>query len=175
MDDLSDEEKDARRLSVLNGIALKESRDLMYGVAFKILKNVSDAEDARSQACIRAVRYSSNYNGKNLSGWLGRITRNVAFDFLIVRTKRREEPLYVDIVDRNRGPATITVENEEVERIWGEINGLPDKYKEVITGLAEGLNYREMGDYFEMPIGTIKTNICRGRKILTERLFALNN
>ena len=157
-------------------------KDKVYQVCYRMLGNPHEAEDAAQEAFIRAYVNISSFNIKlKFSTWLFRIATNLCID----RLRKKKPDYYLDaeiagtegLTMYSQIPAdTILpekeVENMEVqEKIQHEILKLPDKYRAVIVlKYIEELSLNEISEILELPLGTVKTRIHRGREALRHQL-----
>jgi RNA polymerase sigma-70 factor (ECF subfamily) len=157
-----------------------EHLDALYGVAFRMVKEASAAEDLVHDTIIKAVRARAQYKpGTNLKAWLLRILTNT----FINRHRRGglerdvlEGPDAGPLADRWIGAATMRAMRDperdalapmveaEVRRA---LDDLPDDFRlAIVLSDIEGLAYREIADVMGCPVGTVMSRLHRGRKLL---------
>jgi RNA polymerase sigma-70 factor, ECF subfamily len=155
-------------------------QDRLYGFALRLTRSPQDAEESTQDAFVRAYRALDNYDVEQrrtllLKPWLYRITLNV------VRNRVRRPSLnlvYVDgeLTDRVAGswldqPEAITEAVErhrELERLVAE---LPPRYgTAVVLRHVQGLSYAEASEVLGQPVGTTKSDVHRGLRLLREAL-----
>ncbi|MGH7501839.1 MAG: sigma-70 family RNA polymerase sigma factor [Longimicrobiales bacterium] len=147
--------------------------------------NESEAEDLTQETFLRAYRHWATYTpGTNVRSWLFTICRNV---FLRSRERqdRRAETLEseIDVAVESLAASSVFDElrSNDPERIFFDsfldagidraIADLPDAFREaVILSDLEGLNYQEIAEVLDVPIGTVKSRLFRGRRLLAEAL-----
>jgi len=103
--------------------------------------------------------------------WLLSIARNRARD--VLRARGRPEGRAAELPDELAGPerAPALDERDEAARILAMIRALPDAYRESLTlRLVEGLGGPEIAERIGMTPGSVRVNLCRGMKLLRERL-----
>lgn len=147
----------------------------IYNFAYRLTGNPHDAADLVQEVLLRVRRGLADYQPGSFDGWLWRITRNAFVD---------------DVRKRNRRPTTPLPDNPERQLSWshpgaddvfdslrlGEeiqkaLLDLPYEFREAIVMCdVVGLTYEEIAASIEVPIGTVRSRIHRGRKILRERL-----
>jgi RNA polymerase sigma-70 factor (ECF subfamily) len=124
---------------------------------------------------LRVHRGLSNYQPGSFEGWLWRITRNAFLDE-VRRQKRRPTAPLPDEVDRWALGATESADAEYARISLGDdiqkaLLELPIEFREaVILCDVVGLSYDEIAKAVAVPIGTVRSRIHRGRKILKELL-----
>ncbi|AEN91917.1 RNA polymerase sigma factor [Priestia megaterium WSH-002] len=147
-----------------------------------MLGNREEAQDAAQEAFIRAyVNIHSYDTSKKFSTWLYRIATNLCID----RIRKKKPDYYLDAeVAGTDGlnmysqiAADQALPEEELEQvelqefIQSEILKLPEKYRTVIVlKYIDELSLKEISDILDLPLGTVKTRIHRGREALRNRL-----
>lgn len=157
-------------------------KDKVYQLCYRMVGNAHDAEDIAQEAFIRAyVNINSYDTNRKFSTWLYRIATNLSID----RLRKRKPDYFLDAeIEGTEGltmysqvPSDEIQPDEMVETLefqeWiqQEINELPVMYRSVIVlKYIEELSLKEIGDILDLPIGTVKTRIHRGREALRKRL-----
>lgn len=157
----------------------------VYQVCFRMLNDRHEAEDIAQEAFIRAYTNLHTFDLKRkFSTWLFRIATNLCID----RIRKKKPDYYLDaevtgtdgldmysqISSTDRLPEEEIERMELQERIQYEISCLPDKYRMVIIlKYIEELPLQEISDILDMPLGTVKTRIHRGREALRKQLSNL--
>ncbi|MEC5425821.1 RNA polymerase sigma factor SigW [Virgibacillus sp. C22-A2] len=154
----------------------------IYQHCYRMLGNAHEAEDIAQEAFIRAyVNIHSFDDRRKFSTWLYRIATNLTID----RIRKRKPDYYLDaevkgtegldmysqLADDSRLPGE-EVESLELQRyIHKEISGLPPKYRSIIIlRYLEEFSLQEISDILDIPLGTVKTRIHRGREALRKKL-----
>lgn len=138
--------------------------------AVYLLKNEAEAADVVQEAFVKAF---VNLNGfdvkKKFSSWIYRIVHNEAMNNIAKRKKQvsLEENEWVEQVVSEDESLEETFDKKETERILAAcLSELPVKYKEALALFyMEEKSYEEISDILRIPIGTVGTNINRGRKL----------
>lgn len=154
----------------------------IYQHCFRMLGNAHEAEDMAQEAFIRAyVNIHSFDDRRKFSTWLYRIATNLTIDrirkrkpdyFLDAEIKGTEGlNMYSQLASEERLPGE-EVEGLELQRyIHHEISQLPPKYRSIIIlRYLEEFSLREISEILDIPLGTVKTRIHRGREALRKRL-----
>jgi RNA polymerase sigma-70 factor, ECF subfamily len=151
---------------------LESAAPLAFRVAYGVLRRRQDAEDVAQEALAKAFQSQATLRDPDrFRPWLVRITWRRAVDRRRseVRRERREHAV-VSL------PATATVEDlalsrEMEERIWAEVDRLPEKLRMVVVLAAiEGHDTAEVSRLLEGPVGTVKSRLFHARRTLAERL-----
>ncbi len=149
-------------------------QDLVYGLARRWTPRAADAEDIAQETFLRAYRALSGYPPEriaalHLRGWLARITlnlaRNRARDGAHPTAALDEAPDRADPHDP--GPER-SAEQRETALLWRRLlAGLPDHYRQAV-GLrhVDGLSYPEVAQALGRPLGTVKSDVHRGVRLL---------
>ncbi|RUS53255.1 RNA polymerase sigma factor SigW [Kurthia sp. 3B1D] len=154
----------------------------LHQVCYRMLGNKEEAEDAAQEAFIKAYIHLHTYDQKRkFSTWLYRIATNLCID----RIRKKKPDYYLDAeVPGTEGldmysqlavdellPEEELERMELQERIQYEISRLPDKYRAVIIlKYIEELPLQEISDILDIPLGTVKTRVHRGREALRKQL-----
>lgn len=157
-------------------------KDRVYQICYRMLGNPQEAEEMAQEAFIRAYINISSYKlDRKFSTWLFRIATNLCID----RIRKKKPDFYLDaevsgtdgLTLYSQVAANVQLPEEEIEHmelqetIQKEILKLPEKYRSVIVlKYIEELSLKEISEILDLPIGTVKTRIHRGREALRERL-----
>lgn len=150
----------------------------VYNVAYRMLGNTNDAEDAAQDAFIRAYQFFDRFDpDRPLAPWLKRITVNVCLNRL--NAKKPASSLDDNLPppkDPHPGPEKQTAERQREERIRAEILELPPNYRVVIElRHFQELSYEEIASALKRPLNSVKSDLFRARKILADRLKDLKH
>jgi RNA polymerase sigma-70 factor (ECF subfamily) len=158
---------DRRALEVL----LDRHADRIHAVCRRIVAHPEDALDATQEAMIAIARGISRFDGRAaFSTWCYRIATNAALDELR-RKRRRPLPATLDGPEpgaTSSGPDEVVAARLDVDAALREV---PEEFRVavVLRDLCD-LDYAEIAEVLDIPAGTVKSRIARGRAILVERL-----
>lgn len=154
----------------------------LYQICYRMLGNKQESEDIAQEAFVRAYTNLHTFDQKRkFSTWLYRIATNLCID----RIRKKKPDYYLDaevtgtdglnmysqIAADDQLPEETIVQMELQDRIQYEIGRLPDKYRSVIVlKYIEELSLQEISEILDMPLGTVKTRIHRGREALRKQL-----
>ncbi|MGD6834428.1 RNA polymerase sigma factor SigW [Sutcliffiella halmapala] len=157
-------------------------KDKIFQLVYRMTGNAHEAEDVAQEAFIRAYININSYDtNRKFSTWLYRIATNLTID----RIRKKKPDYYLDaevagtdgLTMYSQVAADIALPEEEVEsmELQGEIQKqilkLPDKYRSVIVlKYIDELSLIEISEILEIPVGTVKTRIHRGREALRQQL-----
>lgn len=155
-----------------------------YRLAQWLSGNASDAEDIVQEAAIRAFRGIKGFGAVNARAWSLTIVRNTALSWL---TKNRPRKVtYIDDLNpaeqkeieyeglhgaKVETPEDIVLFKADATAIQKALEQLPTQFREVIV-LREinQMNYRDIAEITNVPIGTVMSRLSRGRQLLIELL-----
>jgi RNA polymerase sigma-70 factor (ECF subfamily) len=153
--------------------------DRIHAVCRRIAGSTRDADDAAQEALVRIVRALDRFDGRaSFSTWCYRIATNAALDELRKRSRRPQ--LHV-VGDDERGPDIADpVDAGAQRRVEGVVDRLaldaalaelPEEFRVPVVMRDVGdLDYAEIAEELSVPIGTVKSRIARGRRMLLQRL-----
>lgn len=154
-----------------------------YNIAYRMAGNHADAEDLTQEAFIRAFRFFGQYRRElPFDSWLYKIMSNVFIDRLRRKPKAKirslDQPVVtddgeaqLDIPDTAAGPEEAVLSREMDSRIQAALNTLPDAFRlTVIYADIEGLSYEEIAEATSTNIGTVRSRLHRGRRLLRNKL-----
>jgi RNA polymerase sigma-70 factor (ECF subfamily) len=130
------------------------------------------AEDAVQVAFVKAWQASARFDpGRDLAPWLYAIVRRCAID--LVRHERRRRARAVEDVEEALlpGPADGFEQAWEAAIVQDAIDALPAEESEVVRLVYyAGFTHREIAEYLEIPIGTVKSRTARAHARLRSRI-----
>lgn len=154
----------------------------IFQLGYRMLGNRHEAEDIAQEAFIRAYVNIKSFNQDlKFSTWLFRIATNLCID----RIRKKKPDYYLDAEVSGTDGLTMysqlssnsplpenELESLELqETVQNEILKLPEKYRSVIVlKYMEELSLNEISEILDMPLGTVKTRIHRGREALRQQL-----
>jgi len=144
-----------------------------YGLAFRVLRDESLAEDAVQEAFLGLWRTAGSFvpERAKASTWLLTLVHRRAVDLVRREQRRRSDPL-----DDAPEPTTGSAEDDawlrlERERVQGALAQLPDQQREAIElAYYGGFTQSELADRLGQPLGTIKSRMFSGLARLRELL-----
>ena len=154
---------------------------MVFNVAWRMLRNREDAEDAAQEAFLRAFRSMRTFRGQaKFSSWLVQIAVNICLSFVeSVHAKQTfvellEEADGTDsyFIDGEMNPEDIVARKDFGERIRALVGTLPPRYLAVITlYYLEERSYQEVAEILEIPLGTVKTHLHRAKECLRKSIM----
>ena len=154
--------------------------DLLYRVALRYTRDSARAEDLVQDTLLKAYRSWDRFQpGTSARAWLLAIMRNT-FINLYRREKREPIPLELEKLEYHQGPSEAEESDPEGaffdqivdERILQALDTLPPDFREVmVLSDVEGLPYAEIAQALGIPVGTVKSRLSRGRKLMQNALY----
>lgn len=156
----------------------KKYKQLITSLIRKMIKNEDDVQDLVQETFIKTYNSLDKYQETYpFSSWLLKLASNHCIDFL--RKKRlstislqfknseSDEEQEYEIVDNSNMPDSDILSNERTIVIEEAISKLPDNYKLIIhLRHEEELDYQQISERMNIPLGTVKAHLFRARKIL---------
>lgn len=159
--------------------------DALYGVACRLTRNPTDAEDLVQDALVKAMRGREQFQaGTNLKAWLFRILTNTFIN------KYRRGGLERSIFDgpdadpladgwvsastmrQLRDPEQVALMPLVEGEVKKALDALPDEFKLAVMLVdVEEFSYEEAAQIMGCPVGTIMSRLHRGRKLLQKSLY----
>ncbi|MGA3245142.1 MAG: sigma-70 family RNA polymerase sigma factor [Bacteroidota bacterium] len=156
---------------------------VLYNHAMHLTMNSDDAKDLLQETYLRAYRFWDKFEmGTNIKGWLYQIMKN---SYINHYRKRVKEPKPVEfdesLFHHNPVPDTPTQLHPVVgeqdsydvfeDEIARSLESLPGDFRTVVMlSDMEDFTYEEIASMVAVPIGTVRSRLHRGRRLLRERL-----
>ncbi|MDP1677514.1 MAG: sigma-70 family RNA polymerase sigma factor [Bacteroidota bacterium] len=157
--------------------------EILYNYALRMTGNTEDAKDLLQETFLKAFRFWDKFEqGTNLRAWLFRIMKNT---YINVYRKEVKEPDKVDYNDIENYYDLIRDQNGDDNNLQTKIfsqlldddvsnalESLPEEFRTVVILCdIEGLTYEEIAEFSQIPVGTVRSRLHRGRKLLYTKLY----
>lgn len=167
---------------------IRPHKAMLKGLAYKMTRNLEDAEDLVQETYFRAYRFLDKFQeGTNFKAWIFRILTNSYIT--IVRKNSRlpkvlsydslEDYFLYDNIDYSKDN-TLKSQKTDVfseihydDEVKKALETLPEDFRRVILLCdIEGFSYKEIEEMEEIPLGTVMSRIYRGRRLLQKSLLS---
>ncbi len=172
--------------------------DALYRNALRLTGNANDAEDLLQDTYLRAYRFFYQYQpGTNAKAWLFRIMNTVFLNDYRRKSRQGETVSYDGLEDfylynrltedgvsgvggsdhpETENPEKAVLEKLDIETITRAIEALPIEFRDTVAlATLEEMSYQEIAETLEIPIGTVRSRLSRGRKLLQRALWEYLN
>jgi RNA polymerase sigma-70 factor (ECF subfamily) len=144
----------------------------LYNVAYRLTGNDDDAYDLVQEALLRVRKGLETYQPGSMEAWLSRIVTNVFLDEV---RRRRRRPVEALPEDPERLLPSSPGADEATESLPDDVQvalrRLPEDFRTaVVLCDVVGLSYEEIADALSVPVGTVRSRIHRGRRLLRAAL-----
>ena len=138
-------------------------------MAYRLTGNEADAQDLVQEVLLRVRRGLATYRPGSMEGWLSRITTNAFLDE--VRRRRRHpteglprEPGLALAAPDAAGELAASALPDDLQ---AALRALPEDFRvAVVLSDVVGLTYAEIAEHLDVPVGTVRSRIHRGRRLL---------
>ena len=158
----------------------------IVSIAFKFVKEIQLAEDISQEAFIKAYRSIDSFREESaFYTWLYRITANTAKNYLVSKGRRKESSISEMSISENEdffelptndSPEQILMAQSLKDTIHDALSNLPEDTRTALSLREfEGLNYEEIAEIMNCPVGTVRSRIFRGREALENLISPITN
>jgi RNA polymerase sigma-70 factor, ECF subfamily len=149
----------------------------MFQVAFGLLRNRQDAEDAVQEAFLKLYRSEAWLRMENEKGFLARTVWRVALDHLPKAADRMSDVAEMQLAASGAAgisPEQSAVDEDERALLKRLIDGLPEELRQpLVLSSVEEMTSREVAEVMGIPEGTVRTRVMRARTELRRRFVAM--
>ncbi|MEY2403955.1 MAG: eukaryotic-like serine/threonine-protein kinase [Acidimicrobiaceae bacterium] len=153
---------------------LRRHHDRLFALCRRIMGNQADALDATQEALIAVVRGLPRYDGRAaFTTWSYRVATNTCLDELRRRRRRPEPTTTEDRPELESDSGSPRVDEQIVARMTLDeaMQHVPIEFRAaVILRDVCTLDYAEIAEVLDIPPGTVRSRIARGRALLANRL-----
>lgn len=151
---------------------MRNHEDRVFSVCLRIMGDRELALDASQETFLTAFRKAKQFKGNAALGtWIYRIAVNTCYDQIRKQKRRRADPIpdHLDPADHGAEDAVDSAGlRPEIELA---LAALPPEFRAaVVLSDIEGLSLPEVAQILEVPLGTVKSRVFRGRRLLAAEL-----
>ncbi|MDX1640441.1 MAG: sigma-70 family RNA polymerase sigma factor [Balneolaceae bacterium] len=157
--------------------------DALYNFGLRLTSDPNDAEDLVQDTIVKAYRFFSSYEkGTNAKAWLFRILKNSYINNYRKKSKKPQEVDYDEVAtfyETIRAERTETSDLEDKmfrelidDELSQALDNIPEDFRTVVLLCdVEDFTYEEIANMLDVPIGTIRSRLHRGRNLLKAELM----
>ncbi len=151
---------------------LRRHEQQLHAVCRRITGDPTDALDALQEAMIAIVRGLPRFDGRSrVSTWMYRVTTNCCLDELRRQRRRPADPLPATEPADSGGPPGVDESVADRTDIDAALAALPPEFRApVVLRDVVGHDYAEIAEILDLPPGTVRSRIARGRRALARAL-----
>jgi RNA polymerase sigma-70 factor (ECF subfamily) len=146
----------------------------LYTVAYRLTGNDHEAQDLVQEVLLRVRKGLETYRPGSMEGWLSRIATNAFLDDVRRKKRRPVEALPDDterVLEGAPGADEALAASALPDHVQDALRALPDDYRAaVVLCDVVGFSYHEISEALDVPVGTVRSRIHRGRAMLKESL-----
>lgn len=151
---------------------VRAHEDRVLAICLRMMRDREAALDAVQETFLTVFRKADRFQAKAaFSTWLYRVAVNTCYDQLRKAKRRKADPLpdTADPADPRSGDLLASAElRPDIETA---LEQLPTEFRAAVVLVdLEGLALEQAGDILDVPVGTIKSRVFRGRRLLAESL-----
>ncbi len=147
----------------------------VYHLCLRVLGNADDAADAAQDAFISALRKLSQFRGDaRFTTWMHRVTVNACYDIL---RRRKRQPMLRAVLDDGPMPEPGTPHPDHADEVVGTRSAaealalIPEEFRvTLVLADVEDLPYEQISQILDIPVGTVKSRVHRGRLALAKTM-----
>lgn len=151
---------------------LRLHQDRVFAICLATIRDRELALDATQETFVKVFRKLDRFDGRSaFTTWLYRVTINTCYDVLRRSRRHATEPLpeHHDPPDPTAGDSFASADVRA--DISDALAALPDEFRAaVVLSDLEGLPLAEVAAVLDIPIGTVKSRVFRGRRLLADLL-----
>ena len=161
--------------SVTFGRLLTQNKDVVYSLAYSLLRNREDSEDIVQETFMRLWNNMERIETETVRAWLLRVARNRAIDLLRKRKYVSDaDPEVLLDMGANKPPEDLSATSSrkqrkklQIKQLEEALERLPENQRTaVLLRELHGLKYEEVASSMDMPVGTVKVAVFRAKKAL---------
>lgn len=149
----------------------------VLGTALRLTRNKEEAEDLAQEAVVRAYEAYERFDGANFKAWILRIVTNL---YINKYRHRQRGPQFASMDDEGMAEP-MSSESEIPDRqlfdgmmgaeVQEALSRVPEDFRiAVLLSDVESMSYQEIAEATNVPIGTVRSRIARGRALLRKQL-----
>ncbi len=151
--------------------ALQSHKDILFSFALKLTRDYQDAQDLFQNAALRAYRYWGRFEpGTNFRAWMATIIRNT----LITQYRKNQQrhilsqPIeyFIFAIENKNAIGNSGEQDLYLQELLNYLDTLKELYRIPFIMHYQGYEYKEIAEYLDVPIGTVKSRLNTARSML---------
>lgn len=156
-----------------SGIVERQAR-FMFHVAYGLLRNVQDAEDAVQEAFLKLYRGEAWRRMEDEKAFLARTVWRMALDRVPKNASRMDDVAGMELRAGGQSPESGAADEDERVLLRRLIDGLPEELRQpLVLSAIEEMTSREVAAVMGIPEGTVRTRVMRARTELRKRFAGM--
>lgn len=156
---------------------LRRYKKRVFNISYQFVGRMDEAEDLTQEIFFKVFNALDKFNQEaNFQYWIIRVSKNYCIDYY--RKKRKEREAMVDnmeqvinVLKSVSTPQLVLEEKEKQKAIRESIGSLPPILRScIVLRNIYGYSYQEIANILDIPEGTVKSRINRGRLELSKKL-----
>lgn len=154
--------------------------DAVYTAALRLTRNPDDAKDLLQDTILRAYRFFDQFKlGTNCRAWLLTILYNNFRNAyrrgtreLLTSTPEQFDHQALSLTDEHHNPEELVAGRMIARQFEAVLGTLSAEFREVLVLVdVQELNYQEVADVLDIPLGTVKSRVSRGRALMRQAML----
>ena len=158
--------------------AIKSVFPAVYSTAVRLARNEENAKDLTQETLIKAYQAYDRFDGRNLKAWLLRILTNTFINRVRQASRSPDSMSIEDNIEAQQIPSPEPLPLDRVlaqtldHEVEKALASLPEEYRvAVVLSDIEGLSYQQIAEALDIPVGTVRSRLARGRALLKTTLL----
>ncbi len=155
----------------------QEQADFVYSLSRRLSREATEADDLFQEVFLKVYRFLPKYQGGSLKGWLRRIAVTT---YTSMKRGRKNQTLVAlddkpgwkeSVPDPGAGPLELTEQKQDIESLETALRCLTEDFRTIIVlRELEELDYSEISQLLDIPVGTVRSRLARARVALRKEL-----
>jgi len=159
-----------------------EHSRMVFKIAYSVLRNYADAEDATQEVFVRIVRHARKLSElRDAKAWTARIAWHVAQERVKERAKREKPeanhedlPQAIEQLQSSDNLEEVAISREQTALLQSLIAGLPEELREtLLLSTVEEMTSADIAKVMRIPEGSVRTRLMRARQLLRQKLSTI--
>lgn len=148
----------------------------LYSLCFSFIQNREASEDVLHEVYLKVWNRAASYDQAKGApmAWLSRIARNSAVDWIRAHKRRPTsgDEALIFIADESETAEEMLIREEQADNVRRQVENLASADANLIrSAYLRGMTYSEVAKESNLPLGTVKTRIRKGLRIMRERMI----